>query len=209
MISLRTAILVPALVALGLAHGASSFAAPAEPQLDGRAIVESMSASVLSTLRAGADRPTREARFRELYRRYFDNAGTAAAAIGPALQAATPKQRRKALRVFEDYVVAVYSARLVNYSGVKLVVLNVEPAGDGEVVTSELISPNPRGEDLEVKWRFARVGGELKVRDVVVDKISMVLTARRAFSQWLAERGGTLDGLVGKLREEIATVPDR
>jgi ABC-type transporter MlaC component len=44
------------------------------------------------------------------------------------------------------------------------------------------------------------------VTDVVIDKISMALTEKRAFADWLHERGGTLEGLMGKLREKIARV---
>src|SRR5262249_55382992 len=205
-ISLR-AIASPALITLGVAYGAGPSAHAAEPQTDARAIIESMSESMLATLRAGADRLTREANFRAMYRRFFDNAGTAAFAIGSALQEAAPLQRRQALQAFEDYVVAVYSAKLVDFSGVKLIVRGCEPMDNGVVVTTLLISPNPRGEDLEVKWRLVQLGGQLKVRDVIVDKISLMLTARRAFSRWLGERGGTLEGLIGKLREQIAEVP--
>jgi len=42
------------------------------------------------------------------------------------------------------------------------------------------------------------------VTDVVIDKISMALTEKRAFADWMNERGGTLEGLMGKLREKIA-----
>lgn len=49
-------------------------------------------------------------------------------------------------------------------------------------------------------------GGRLVVTDVVIDKISMALTEKRAFADWLQERGGTLEGLKGKLREKIARV---
>ena len=41
---------------------------------------------------------------------------------------------------------------------------------------------------------------------VVIDKISMVLTEKRAFADWLKEGGGTLDGLTAKLREKIAEI---
>jgi hypothetical protein len=44
---------------------------------------------------------------------------------------------------------------------------------------------------------------------VVIDKISMALTEKRAFAEWLHERGGTLEGLMGKLREQIARINGR
>jgi ABC-type transporter MlaC component len=44
------------------------------------------------------------------------------------------------------------------------------------------------------------------VSDVVIDKISMALTEKRAFTDWLHEKGGTLEGLTAKLKEKIAAI---
>jgi hypothetical protein len=49
-------------------------------------------------------------------------------------------------------------------------------------------------------------GGRLRVTGVVMDKISMAPTGRRAFADRLQGRGGTLESLMVKLREKFAGV---
>ena len=72
---------------------------------------------------------------------------------------------------------------------------------------SKLVDPDPRAaQELEFKWRLRQVNGRLLVSDVIIDKISMGLTEKRAFTDWLREKGGTLAGLTQKLKEKIAEV---
>jgi ABC-type transporter MlaC component len=179
----------------------------ADPHSDARGVVTAMADAVIATLRAGADKVTREARFREMYRRNFDNAGIAAWAAGRAFAAASPAAKQEYLATFETYVVKAYAAQLTKYKGERLRVDKVEQDGPYTIVVSNLVPPDPRDpREIEMRWRLSSAGGRLVVSDVVIDKISMALTEKRAFADWLREKGGTLEGLTQKLKEKIAAV---
>jgi ABC-type transporter MlaC component len=179
----------------------------ADPQSDARSVVTSMADAVIATLRAGADKAAREARFREMYRRNFDNAGIAAWAAGRAFAAASPAAKQDYLATFETYVVKAYAAQLTKYKGERLRVDKVEQDGPYTIVISNLVPPDPRDpREIEMRWRLSSAAGRLVVSDVVIDKISMALTEKRAFTDWLREKGGTLEGLTQKLKEKIAAV---
>jgi len=197
-------------MAIGLACAPHVPARAVEPEADGRAIIQSMGDALLATLRAGPDKATREARFGEMYRRNFDNAGLAAGAAGRAYAAASIEQRRQYRQLFESYVIKAYAELLQQYKGERLRVDKSESDGRDVVVISKLVPPDPRDpREIEMKWRMRLIDGRLMVTDVVIDKISMALTERRAFADWLHERGGTLEGLMGKLRERIARINGR
>jgi phospholipid transport system substrate-binding protein len=198
----------PMLVAvLGAALAVAQPARAADPQSDAREIINRMGAAVIATLRAGADKSQREATFRQLYRQHFDNAGIGAWAAGRAFNAASPAARQEYLQVFESYIVKAYSAQLSKYRGERLRVDGAEVEGHNVIVDSKLVHPDPRAmRDLELRWRMHRVGGRWMIIDVIIDKISMGLTERRAFADWLRQGGGTLEALTAKLREKIAEV---
>lgn len=194
-------------MALGFVCALNISARAADPEGDGRAIIQSMGDALLATLHAGPDKATREARFGEMYRRNFDNAGLAAWAAGRAYTTASPEQRQEYRQLFDTYVIKAYAALLQQYKGERLRVDKSESDGRDIVVISNLVPPDPREpREIEMKWRLRLVGGRLMVIDVVIDKISLALTEKRAFADWLHERGGTLEGLMGKLREKIARV---
>lgn len=195
---------------MALAAGVAATAAPAraaDPQSDARAMVTGIAEAVIATLRAGADKPAREARFREMYRRNFDNAGIAAWAAGRAFQAAAPAAKQTYLATFETYVVKAYAAQLMRYKGERLRVDKVETEGRYTIVISNLVHPDPReAREIEMRWRLSPASGGFVVSDVVIDKISMALTEKRAFTDWLQDKGGTLEGLTRKLEEKIADI---
>jgi len=197
---------IAAVLAVSALAGAPATRA-ADPQSDAREVVSAMAEAVLATLRAGADKATREARFREMFRRNFDNAGIAAWAAGRAFTAASPAARQEYLETFEDYVVKAYAALLSKYKGERLRVDTVANDGQYIIVISNLVHPDPReAREIEMRWRLSRAAGRLVVSDVVIDKISMALTEKRAFTEWLQDKGGTLEGLTAKLKEKIAAV---
>lgn len=199
------------LVAACTIAGATVTARAADPQADARGIIQSLANTVIATLAKSRDKAGREAMFGDLYRKNFDHAGIGAWAAGRAYTAATPAQQKEYLAALETYIVKAYAYQLTRYKGERLRVDKTEidtvGARQDVIVISQLVHPDPReSREIEMRWRLHKVGDKLRVSDVVIDKISMALTEKRAFTDWLRERGGTLEGLTAKLREKIADV---
>jgi len=197
-----------AAVALFGALGAPAAAGDPDRTADARARIQSMWDTVLPILaNKGIDAPGREARFGVIYRANFDNAGIAAAVTGAAWQQATQSQRERFLRLFEIYVIKVYAGQFGSYNGEQMLVRASEADGDGAMVTTQLVESNGRA--IEIKWRMRPSGAGLKVRDVLVENISMTLHQRREFSAVMMARGRSLDALSDALNEKIAQLDKR
>jgi len=193
--------LLPALFALAVI---SAPPARAEIKADGKALVQRMADQVIVILADKSfDRAAKEARFRQILAQNFDVATIGAYVMGPPWRQATPAQRADYLKLFETYIVKVYTGQLSNYSGEKIAVIGVEEDGSGVAVISRVFEPN-NARAIELKWRLRASGAQLKVRDVVLENISMSLTQQREFSAVYHQRGGTVDGLIAALREKIA-----
>jgi phospholipid transport system substrate-binding protein len=190
-----------------------SWSAPAlagDPTVEARQRIQTMWDTVVPILaNKGMDAAVRETRFGAIYRANFDNAAIAAAAAGAAWLKATPAQRERFLRLFEVYVVKVYAGQFGTYNGEQLQVRASEPDGDGAMVTTSVVEPNKGGRPLEIKWRLRMSGAVLKVRDVLVENISMTLHQRREFAAVMQQRGATLDALSDALGEKVAHLDKR
>jgi phospholipid transport system substrate-binding protein len=197
-----------AAVALIGAWGAP--AAAGDPTTDARQRIQTMWDTVVPILaNKGMDAAVREARFGAIYRANFDNGAIAAAVAGAAWQQATPAQRERFLRLFEVYIVKVYAGQFGTYNGEQLQVRASEPDGDGAMVTTRVVEANNGGRPIEIKWRLRMSGAVLKVRDVLVENISMTLHQRREFAAVMQQRGGTLDALSDALGEKIGHLDKR
>lgn len=200
---------LPALAAAFLAAFAFTAPARADAVGDGTQLVRSMGATVIALLaNKGLPKSQREDRFREIYRANFAHAIIAASVMGPTWKSTAPPVREEYLKVFEIYIAKVYAAQLSTYSGEKLDVTKGEAEANGATIESRIVDPKS-GRTVEIKWRLRPTAGQMKVRDVLIENISMAQTQRREFAAVLQRRGGKAEGLIAAIREKIADLDKR
>ena len=69
------------------------------------------------------------ARFAELFHDDFDGPGIARFVVGRYWRTASPKEQQDFIKIFEDYVVFVYTARLGDFGGEHSVVAEATATG--------------------------------------------------------------------------------
>lgn len=199
---------------LGFASAALSLALAAVPAradavADGRELIRSMGDTVLAILATkGLPKAQREERFRAIYRANFDHPVIAAYVMGTAWKSASAQERDDYLGVFETYVSKIYAAQLSTYSGEKFEVTGAEPDDNGATIISR-IADSKTGRTVEIKWRLRPANGKLKVRDVLIENLSMSLNQRREFASVVQRGGGTAAALIAAMREKIAQLDQR
>src|SRR5947209_6530560 len=110
-----------------------------------------------------ADPALRQARFRQLFREDFDNNGIARFVLGRYWRSASEQDRQEFVKVFEDYVVFVYTARLANFGGETLKIRGSRSDGDGVIVSTDIISPGTTS-PLKMDWRLVNDNGAYKIK---------------------------------------------
>lgn len=137
-------------------------------------------------------------RLRVLLTGRFDLRTIARAVLGPNWKAADETQRADYLVAFEDYVVAIYSLRVKDYSGETFEVLRETPVDDRDtLVATQILRPNKA--PLLVDYRVRASSADYAVVDVMVEGISMLTSQRQEFAAVIQHDG--LDGLIAKLRQ--------
>jgi phospholipid transport system substrate-binding protein len=146
----------------------------------------------------------RERRFRALLHDGFDIGAMSRFVLGNAWRSATEPQREEFARLFEDYIVTAYSARLGQYSGERFTVTGSRPTGanGGSFVSSQILRTDG-GPPTQIDWRvMGQAGSDYKINDVIVGGISLVLTQREEFASVIQRNGSRLDGLLQVLRDK-------
>ncbi len=204
MVKLRLSLAAALLAALALAAPARADAVG-----EGTQVVRALGDTVIAILaNKGLPKAQREERFRQIYRLNFDHAVIAAAVMGPTWKSTAPQVQQEYLDVFEVYISKVYAAQLSTYTGEKLDVTKGEAEGNGATIESRIVDPKS-GRTVDIKWRLRPAGGQMKVRDVLIENISMAQTQRREFASVLQQRGGKAEGLIAAIREKIADLDKR
>ncbi len=168
---------------------------------DPGAFIAGLGAQGLQALAPQFSEAQRLARFRELFQAYFDVFGIGQFAIGRHWYSLAPWQQQEYLRLFQEYTVRAYSARLAEYGGTPLRVTGSR-RGIGEVVvSSEIIRPDGRPARLD--WHVCERGDGYRITDVYVNGISMKITQRDYFLRIIQNNGGRADALLAVLRQEL------
>jgi len=146
----------------------------------------------------------RQARFRELFHRDFDSPGIARFVLGRYWRTASPEEQKEFLKLFEDYVVYVYTARLSDFQGERFKINGARPDRDSVIVSTDVMSPGAP-QPLKVDWRLVNDDGAYKISDVIVEGVSMLVTQRSEFASVIQRHGGQVQGLINVMREKTAS----
>jgi len=152
--------------------------------------------------------------FQQLFRTDFDVPGIARFVLGPYWRLASPLQQQEFLTLFENYILQTFSGRLSQYaeSGDAPRVTGSRLDPEGAVVSSQINIANgggpragghaPTALPIKVDWRLTAQNGSYKIRDVIVDGISMAVTQRSEFTSAIERNGRQLQALLATLRQQ-------
>ena len=158
----------------------------------------------LELLNKKAPPAERQARFRELFHNDFNSPQIARFVLGRYWRIASPEEQKEFLKLFEDYVVYVYTARLSDFEGEQFKINSARPDQDTVIVSTDVVTPGAP-QPLKVDWRLVNDDGAYKITDVIVDGVSMLVTQRSEFASVIQRHGGQVQGLLDLMREKTAS----
>ncbi len=202
----RRAILIAAWAGVAILTGRLAVAADAVSRSDMApdALVQSVSAEVLDTIRA--DAVLRNGDFDKLQRLiddkvapYVDFERMTRLSVGPGWRSATPEQRQALMREFRTYVVRTYSGALsrVTDHQVKMRPFKGQPT-DTDVLVRTQVAPS-NGDPIQLDYRLEKSAAGWKIYDVTILGVSMVETFRASFASEVNQNG--VDGLIKALAD--------
>ena len=147
----------------------------------------------------GMDAAKKKALFRTILTQNFDMKTIGKFALGRFWREASEAQQAQYLKLYQDMIVNVYSARFENYSGQKFNVVDhrVDDAS-GDVIVNSTITG--KGSPVNVSWRVRPKGGAYKIIDVMVEGVSMAVTQRNDFAGVIQKGGNNVEALLTYLR---------
>ncbi len=196
-------VLLVILLPLAMAAGPAA-AAPDVANSNAYTFMNELWSQALDLLNKKRPVAERQARFRELFHKDFDSPGIARFVLGRYWRTATPEEQKEFLKLFDDYVVYVYTARLSDFEGEQFKITGTRTDGDATLVSTDVITPGAP-QPLKVDWRLVNDDGAYKITDVIVDGVSMLITQRSEFASVIQRHGGQVQGLLNLMRQKTAS----
>jgi phospholipid transport system substrate-binding protein len=178
-------------------------AAPSNAAEDAAGFMIQLLNRAIEVLNDKASPAERRERFRQLFDADFDAPAIARFVLGRYWRLASAAERQEFLRLFKDYVVYVYTARLSDFSGETFKVRGSRADQDAFIVSTDIFGPRATA-PLKVDWRLVSDDGAYKIADVVVEGVSLMVTERSEFASVIERHGGQVDGLLALMRQKTA-----
>ena len=60
-----------------------------------------------------------------------------------------------------------------------------------------------QGEPAKVVWRVKQTGSNFKIVDIIIENVSLAITARNEYTAFIKNNGGNIDALIADLQKKV------
>jgi phospholipid transport system substrate-binding protein len=177
-------------------------AGAASSAVDPTALITDLGTQGIQSLGQAATSAERIARLGRLFQQEFDINGIGLFALGSYRRIATPAEQQEFFRLYPEFTVRAFHARLNDYRGAPFRVTGRRMVGNETVVSSEILPTS--GARVQVDWYLTDSGGQYRVSDVTIGGMSMRVALRDQFASWIENNGGRVNALLAVMRQQIA-----
>ena len=177
-------------------------AGAASSAVDPTALITDLGTQGIQSLGQAASSAERIARLGRLFQQEFDINGIGLFALGSYRRIATPAEQQEFFRLYPEFTVRAFHARLNDYRGAPFRVTGRRMVGNETVVTSEILPTS--GGRVQIDWYLTDNGGQYRVSDVTIGGMSMRVALRDQFASWIENNGGRVNALLAVMRQQIA-----
>lgn len=197
----RRAFLLSALSALPALPILALPARPAIAAADPARFVDDLGAQTIAIIKSSSvGLPERQRRFRALFLQAFDAPTIGRFVLGRYWEKTSDGEKASYLKLFGDYVAAIYAVQFSHYQGESFKTVGVDPIGEGDsAVRAEIAQPGKA--PITLTFRARPEGGGFKIVDVTVEGVSLIVTKRSEFASVLGREG--LNGVMTRMQQVV------
>lgn len=144
----------------------------------------------------------KDARFAKLFNEYLDLNFIGRFVLGRYWKTSTPKQRSEFINVYRQLNIKTWSKRFDEFKGKKFVFNGTSPSNSANQIFVNTTVPMDQGAPAKVIWRVKETNGQLKVVDIIIENVSLAITARNEYTSYIKKAPNGLDDLISDLRKK-------
>ena len=113
-------------------------------------------------------------------------------------------QKKEYAILFEQYFLKTFSSRLAEYSNPEIEVKSKEELNKNYTMVSSVLVSTEQRPEVRIDWRiYTKNPDDLKIRDLIIEGLSLARTQKEEFSSIIQSNDGNIDALLLSLKEFI------
>ncbi len=106
--------------------------------------------------------------------------------------------------LFNDYFLKTFSSRLAEYSNPEIQVNSKEKINQNYTMVSSILVATDQRPEIKIDWRiYTKNPDDLKIRDLVIEGLSLARTQKEEFSSIIQSNNESIDALFDNLRKFV------
>lgn len=144
----------------------------------------------------------KDARFAKLFNEYLDLDFIGRFVLGRYWKTSTPKQRTEFIDVYREMNIKTWSKRFDEFKGKTFIFKGTTASNSANQIFVNTEVPMEQGAPAKVVWRVKETDGKFKVVDIIIENVSLAITARNEYTAYIKKSPDGVDGLIANLRQK-------
>lgn len=144
----------------------------------------------------------KDQRFAKLFNEYLDLDFIGRFVLGRYWKTATPKQRSEFITVYRELNIKTWSKRFDEFKGKIFIFNGTTPSSSQNQIFVNSTVPMDQGAPAKVVWRVKETNGQFKIVDIIIENVSLAITARNEYTSYIRKSPNGLDGLISDLKQK-------
>ena len=194
--------LIAAVLALGFLINA--FSAKADVNANGaEQFVKNVTKDgIENIINANIPQKEKDARFEKLFNNALDLKFIGQFVLGRYWRTATPAQREAFIDAYRELNIQTWSKRFDEFKGRKFIFQGTTPSNSANQVFVNTEVPMDQGAPAKVVWRVKQTGDSYKIVDIIIENVSLAITARNEYSAYIKKAPNGVDDLIKDLQKK-------
>lgn len=155
-----------------------------------------------------ADIPQKEkdARFEKLFNNALDLKFIGQFVLGRYWKTASNEQKKAFIDAYRDLNIKTWSQRFDEFKGKEFIFKGTTPSNSANQIFVNSLVPMDQGEPAKVVWRIKQTGDNFKIVDIIIENVSLAITARNEYTAYVKSAPGGINDLIKDLQNKTKQV---
>lgn len=154
-------------------------------------------------INANVSQSVKQQRFEKLFNESLDLDFIGQFVLGRYWKTATPEQRKAFIKVYRELNIKTWSARFDEFKGKSFVFNGSTPSTSKNQIFINSTVAMDQGEPAKVVWRVKQNGSNFKIVDIIIENVSLAITARNEYTAFIKNHAGNIDALIADLQKKV------
>ena len=183
------------------------FGTAAQAEVDGAAaekfVKNVTTQGIEEIIKANVSQAEKDARFAKLFNQALDLDFIGQFVLGRNWRTATPEQRKEFIQTYRQLNISTWSKRFDEFKGKEFVFKGTTPSNSKGQIFVNSVVPMDQGEPAKVVWRVKEKAGQYRIVDIIIENVSLAITARNEYTAFIKNNPGGIDALIANLKTKI------